>query len=263
MPDPNPIAAEQASALERRLAIDPEDEQIRAQLLRYYWEHKMEEQRIPLVLWLIDHHPESPLHGSETASIFPNRFLDRPGDPENFADAKKRWWAQVSEHPQDAQVLSNAARVLGEGDIRAEIDLRKRAESVDPERSSKPLAQLYSDVLVEEGEVGPTRNVFGNPFRNTELAAQIRSELQTSDDIELVGMTAFYMVELAVRKAGGHEGGSWDFAVLRTIATELIKHAEMLDPQNQHVLDVMGGSDGRWSDLMGGVKGLPGATVQR
>ena len=47
------------------------------------------------------------------------------------------------------------------------------------------------------------------------------------------------------------------------MATELVTHAEMLDPQNEHVLDVMGGSDGRWSDLMEGVKGLPGSAVHR
>jgi hypothetical protein len=41
------------------------------------------------------------------------------------------------------------------------------------------------------------------------------------------------------------------------IATELVTHAEMLDPQNQRVPDVMGGINGRWSDLMEGVKGLP------
>ncbi|MGD1080573.1 MAG: POTRA domain-containing protein [Candidatus Sulfotelmatobacter sp.] len=143
-----------------------------------------------------------------------------------------------------------------------EIDLRKRARALDPEHCTKPLAQLYSEVLVEDGEVGPTRNIFGNPFRNAELAAQIRSEVQTSNDIEVVGMVAFDVVEQAVRKAGGHEGGSWDFAVLRTIATELVTHAEALDPQDQHVPDVMGGSDGRWSDLMEGVKGLPGVAVQ-
>jgi len=261
--DPNPITPEQASAMERQLANDPEDQQTTAQLLRYYWKHKMEGQRIRLLLWLIDHHPESALHGYQTASISPSSFRDLPGDPEIFADAKKRWWVQVREHPQDARILSNAARVLGEADFRAEIDLRKRAQALDPVHFTKPLAQLYSLMLVEDGEVGPTRNVFGNPFRNPELAAQIRSELQTSNDIGLVGMSAFDVVELAVRKAAGHEGRIWNFAVLRTLATELVTHAEMLDPQNEHVLDAMGGSDGRWSDLMEGVKGLPGAAVHR
>jgi TonB family protein len=258
---PEPSTPAEASVMEHQLANNPEDDEARAELLRYYWNKKMEEQRIPMILWLIDHHPESPLHGNMTAGIFPFAIHDRPGDADAFADARRRWWEQVNEHPQDARVLGNAAYALGAGSMRDEIDLLKRAQALDQENWTKPLAHLYSYVLVEDGELGTTREALGNPFRNSELAAQIRSELQTSDDIRLVGMTAFDVVELAVRKAGGHEGGNWDFAALRAIATELVRHAERLDPQNQHVLDVMGGSDGRWSDLMGGVKGLPATPV--
>ncbi|MFZ0761100.1 MAG: M56 family metallopeptidase, partial [Candidatus Sulfotelmatobacter sp.] len=221
-PAPDPTTEEQASAMEQRLASDPEDEQTRGQLLRYYWRHKMEEKRVPLVLWLIDHHPESPLHGEVTTGIFPHALEDHPGDPDAFADARGRWWEQVNEHPQDARVLGNAAYALGAGSMRDEIDLLRRAQGLDGENWTTPLAYLYSYVLVEDGDVGPTPNVLGNPFRDPELAAQIRSELQTSNDIGLVGMTAFDLVELAVRKAGSHEGGSWDLVALRTIATELV-----------------------------------------
>jgi hypothetical protein len=117
-------------------------------------------------------------------------------------------------------------------------------------------------VLVFSTEIGPPRNVFGNSFRNPELAAQIRSDLQESDDIELIGAVAFDVVEQSVRRAGGPERGSWDFAALRVTATDLITRAETLDPQNQYVLDAMGGSDGRWSDLMEDVSGLGRATVR-
>jgi hypothetical protein len=230
-------------------------------LLRYYSIHEMEEKRVPLVLWLIDHHPESSLHGDLTY-IFPFPFGDRPGDPEGFADASQRWWTQVSQHPQDAQVLGNAAYTLGAGSIRDEIYLLKRAQALDGKSWTKPLAHLYSYVLVFSTEVGPERNVFGNPLRSSELAAQIRSDLQESDDIELIGAVAFEVVEQSVRRASGHDGRSWDFAALRASATDLITRAEMLDPQNQYVLDAMGGSNGRWSDLMEDVSGLGKAPVR-
>lgn len=224
----------------------------------------MEEQWIPLVLWLIEHHPESPLTGDMTAAIFPRDLgPHHPGHPAAYADASRLWREQVNEHPQDPRVLGNAAYALGAGSIWDEVDLMERAQALAPEKWTKPLVHLYAYVLVEDGEVGPTQNVFGNPFRNPGLAAQIRRDLQTSNDIQLVGMTAFNVVELAVRKSTGHEGGSWDFAVLRTTAQELVSRAETLDPQNQHVVEVLGGSDGRWSDLMEGVKGLPGVPVQK
>jgi hypothetical protein len=199
--------------MERQLARDPEEEQTRAQLLRYYWKHKMEEQRIPLVLWLIDHHPESTLHGHETAGIFPSGHLDRPGGPEIFADASRRWWVQVGEHPQDARVLGNAARALGERSMRDKIDLHKRAQALDPAHWTKSLAQLYSYVLVDSTEIGTTRMVLKNSLRDPQLAAQVRNELQTSNDIALIGTVALDVVERAVHEASSSDRRSWDFAV--------------------------------------------------
>lgn len=256
-PDPNPTTAAQASAMELQLSRNPEVEPTRALLLHYYWKHQMEEPRVALVLWLIDHHPESPLHGYETAGVFLSERLDhQPGDPDAYAEASKRWWTQVNEHPQDARVLGNAARALGEGSIRDEIDLLKRAQTLDPARRTKPLASLYSELLVWNTATGNTR-----PPVDPALAAQIRSELQTSADVALIGAVALNVVELAVRKSTGHEGGSWDFPALRSVATGLVSRAETLDPQSEHVPDVLGGS-GRWEDLMEGVKGLPSARMQ-
>jgi TonB family protein len=254
---PEPTTVEEASALERRLATDPEDEHTRAQLIRYYWNHEMEEQRIPLVLWLIEHHPESPLHGDGTASIFPSNRGRHPGDPDAYADASRLWREQVNEHPQDPRVLGNAAYALGAGSMWDEVELMKRAQALAPEKWTKPLAELYSYILVYSTQIPNPARVSVNPLRNPELASQIRTDLQTSNDVELVGTAALEVVQLAVRMTTGHEGGSWEFAVLRTTAQELVSRAETLDPQNQHVVDVLGGSDGRWSDLMEGVKGLP------
>jgi hypothetical protein len=117
-----------------------------------------------------------------------------------------------------------------------------------PEKWTKPLAYLYSNVLVEEGEVGASQAGRGNPFRNPALATQVRSDMQSSTDIDLVGMTARDTVELAIRKSTGHEGGNWNCDKLQTIAAELVTRAETLDPQNQHVGEVLGGTGGRWSD---------------
>jgi TonB family protein len=247
---------EDVPALERRLAADPEDEQTRAQLLNYYWKNKMEEKRIPLALWLIEHHPESRLHEYLTAAVSPYGLWHHSGSPDAYAEARRLWWEQVNEHPQDARVLGNAAYALGAGSLWDEVDLMKRAQAVAPQNWTKPLAYLYSYVLVGEGELDVPRDGGRNPLKNPELAAQIRNDMQSSTDIGLVGMTALQTVELAIRKSTGHEGGSWNFDTLKTISAELVTRAETLDPQNQHVAEEIGGSGGRWSDLMEGVKGL-------
>jgi TonB family protein len=74
--------------------------------------------------------------------------------------------------------------------------------------------------------------------------------LRESNDSALVGTVARYFVEAAAQKAL-LEDDNWDFTALRTIATELVTHAQALEPQNRD-----------WADLMEGVKGLPSVPGQ-
>ena len=85
---------------------------------------------------------------------------------------------------------------------------------------------------------------------------------QTSAGVTLVGAVALNVVELAVRKSTGHEGANWDFPSLRSLAIELVSRAESLDPQGEHVSEVLGGP-GRWADLMQGIRGLPVVRVMQ
>lgn len=248
--EPNPITVPQASMLELQLLKNPDDDQTRALLLLYYWRQGLEDQRIRSILWLIDHHPDSSLHQNGFACISPTGTLDHPGNTEAFADASRRWRTQVAEHPYDARVLGNAARALGQVDLAEEVDLLSRARNIDS-RWTKPLALLDSYLLVWSAETGPTRTA----LKDARVAEQVREGLRVSDDARLVGSVAREVVEQAVRKSTGYEGGTWDIALLRSIARELVSHVESLDLQNEHFSEVMGGV-GRWSDLMEGVNEL-------
>jgi beta-lactamase regulating signal transducer with metallopeptidase domain len=249
------VTAEQATTLEQELAANPEDEATRGKLLRYYLFSKMcadagerairktpecsdlggqqaYERRIPLILWLIDHHPESELLGDPSTGISPQ--LDGPNV---YEDARNRWLTQVSLHPNDARVLANAARY---GSPQEQLDLLRRARKLDPERRTEPLARLYSLMLLWVNETGTLTD-----YKDPGLAAQIRNELQSSNDIALVGSVARHVVEEAAGKAVGH-ASAWDFNALRILATELVTHAQTLEPANR-----------AWSDLMEGVRALP------
>jgi TonB family protein len=240
LPDPKPTTAEEAAAMERQLAANPEDDSTRLRLLRYDWKNNLESQRVPLVLWLIDHHPESPLHQYETAGLFVSYPGDHRSDATVIADAKQRWLAQVDAHPEDAQVLLNAARFLRERSIGETIDLLKRAQKLDPAQKTKALAEVYSSVLLQSASKGKS----GAPANDSGLAAQIRSELQASNDVALVGAVAHRVVQDSVWHSE-IDSSRWDLAALKTIANELVTHAQALEPQSQE-----------WSDLMQGVNGL-------
>jgi len=232
------MTAEQVAALEQELATNPDNETALGRLLEYYAFKQMCAQgirgglrtppecsagdvqaasrRIPLILWLIDHHPESDLN--KMAMIFPQ--LD---GPDVYEDARNRWSTQVNLHPNDARVLVNAAGILGYQNTQERIDLRQRARKLDPAVGTEPLAGLYSAILLSGNEPG--------------LAAQIRSELQSSNDIALVGSVGRHVVE------GGstHLSASDRYA----LAKELVTHAQSLEPQNRD-----------WADLMEGVKAM-------
>ena len=217
--------AEQVPALEQKLAADPEDEPTRDKLLMYYSRHRMEDSAIPLMLWLIDHHPESPLH---------NRYsIVLARRPEVVGEAQRRWRIQAALHPNDPRVLTNAAS-FSYNNPQEEIDLLKRARALDPLQPAETLARFYSSMLAEQ----PLQR------RYPAIAAEVRAELARSNDIALVGSVARYVVERAASATMLHEKG-WDFTTARDLATELVTHAQALDPQNRD-----------WSDLMEGVKGL-------
>jgi TonB family protein len=233
------MTAEQVAALEQELETNPENEAARGRLLEYYGFSEMCAQgireglptppecrdryvqtanrRIQLILWLIDHHPESDLH--KMAPIFPQL------DPNGYEDARNRWLTQVSLHPNDPRVLLNAAGTLR--GWQEKIDLMQRARTLDPALGTEPLARLYSAILLSGNEPG--------------LAAQVRSELQSSNDAAMVGSVGQYVVE----------GGATHLSAAEryALAVELVTHAQTLQPQNRD-----------WSDLMEGVKAMrPGS----
>jgi beta-lactamase regulating signal transducer with metallopeptidase domain len=227
------MTAEQAAALEQELATNPEYETARARLLEYYTFKQMCAQAIrgglpttpdcsdrdvqaasrltPLVLWLIDHHPESDLH--KMALIFPQL------DPNGYQDARNHWLTQVNLHPNDARVLLNAAGTLGHRSAQEQIDLLQRARKLDPTLGTEPLARVYSSILLAGYEPG--------------LAAEIRNELQNSKDAALIGSVAQHVVEGGVSRLSTSER--------HALAAELVTHAQTLEPQNRDWADLMEG----------------------
>ncbi len=227
------MTAEQVAALEQEIATNPENETARGRLLEYYTINEFCAQAIrdgmptasecrdrdvhtasrltPLVLWLIDHHPESDLH--KMAFIFPQL------DPNGYQDARNHWLTQVNLHPNDARVLVNAAGTLGHRSAQEQIDLLQRARQLDPALGTEPLARVYSSILLAGYEPG--------------LASEIRNELQSSTDVALIGSVGQHVVEGGVSRLSTSER--------HALAAELVTHAQTLEPQNRDWADLMEG----------------------
>ena len=236
--------AEQAAALEQELVANPENETVRKKLLDYYGFANMcamgirrglptppecsagmaetADRRIPLILWLIDHHPESDLFGA--AALLPP--LDGPNV---YEDARNRWLTQVSLHPNDARVLVNAARALDRP--QEKIDLLKRARTLDPTLATESLARLYSAILVSGNEPG--------------LAARSEASCRVRTTSRWSGRWLGTWSKSRRRRR-------WSTRAARTFTPcesrpSLVTHAQTLEPRNRE-----------WSDLMEGVNAIAG-----
>lgn len=227
------VTDEQAADMERQLALNPEDEEVRASLLRYYWQKRFEDKRAELILWLIDHHPDSNLHGRQTGAMFAS---GPHGNAKAFEDAKAAWRAQVNQHPENATILGNAGRFMNQTDLAEGIDLMKRSQAVDPEHRTQPLAWFYSLLLMN--------NARRSGVKESDSTLQVLNDLRASDDIRLVGEMARYLGRRTSPStpAAGNKIKIW--------ATEIIKHAEALEPQNREWPALLENVQ-RWRDRSG------------
>lgn len=130
------ITAEDVKSLEESLLSNPDSLFVRSKLIHYYFEAglssespELEAKREQHILWLIEHHPESALAGSGDAQI--DIFAPR-GSKEAFQRAKASWMQQIERHPDDLQVLHNAAQFFCFSDSKAAMEVLQRAVDLDP-----------------------------------------------------------------------------------------------------------------------------------
>lgn len=122
------LTAEQAAALERQLAANPEERSARARLLGYYFRnHRMDPSRkAGHVLWFIRNAPEADVLEGPEVAIMPML------DPEGFAAAKEAWLEQIEAEPRNVTFLRHAAAFLTLADRTLSAELLERAEDIEP-----------------------------------------------------------------------------------------------------------------------------------
>ncbi|PYT35874.1 MAG: hypothetical protein DMG58_00910 [Acidobacteria bacterium] len=182
------LSAAEAQDLEQQLVRDPEDIAARAKLISYYSWHAVSHPRLEHIFWFIERHPES-----EITSYFGFPHLASQLDHDR---AKALWLQQADAHHDDARVLANAARVVGESDQFAQRDLLKRARDVDP--SNPEWAKRLADVFARAISMSFWAPVV--PPVDPGFAEAAKAELETSTDAVLVGTVGEFLT-------GGPPGG--------------------------------------------------------
>jgi tetratricopeptide (TPR) repeat protein len=137
------LSAQEAAQRSQAISQDPDELNLRIELLAYYSRNSLEQPEAmrrhqELVLWLIEHHPESEVHAFPQAHIFATNV-------EGTIKVKDCWLEQIRVHATDAPVLARAAQYFLPSDFDFAVELLWRADKVDPESTEWVLeiARLY------------------------------------------------------------------------------------------------------------------------
>jgi hypothetical protein len=189
--------------------------------------------RRPLILWLIEHHPDFEFHRQLAARIFGH--TDWLMDPHGYQAAKTLWLAHAARPDVSADTLRNAAWFLDVEDKplaeRLLLEGRKKHPNAQwpgaPGGWSAALGKLYAQAIV-----GSNRFTLGNVINSTDAnaargdyALRVRATLDESRDPVLLSAIAEYLASNASRATV-----DFDYVALaRTYA----ERAAQLDPKSE------------------------------
>ncbi|HEV3331059.1 MAG TPA: energy transducer TonB [Bryobacteraceae bacterium] len=233
------VTPAEAGQLERQLRDDPENAQIRADLLNYYWHNNLRSERVDSICWLIEHHPESPILGLDFARVFP----DHPpqNDAADFARSRALWESALNPIRVESEALHNAARFFEASNVDRSIELTKLLQSLDPADHTQPVAYFYG--LVLSGRLGPSGRM-----DHLITSLPLLEDLAHSPDASLVGTVAAELVNYGAHAA--IEKTDPDLSFVCLAAFQLLGRARQLEPQNS-----------QWTDFLEGAQRLPCMSV--
>jgi beta-lactamase regulating signal transducer with metallopeptidase domain len=163
-------------ALEQRLDRNPEDFASRLKLIAYAMRADRidvpgnRSRRVDLLLWLVEHQPNSEILGS------PYAVLSRADLTHDQLIQAKRWWDMVTGPGQtDARVLWNAANFYQQLARPSYIDFLERAVTLAPENQhyALPLGLLYAGAILSANPQSTYRDPSGADSEFARYAAEV------------------------------------------------------------------------------------------
>ncbi len=185
--------------MEQYLNANPEDIEVRSQLILYYYANGVREPRITHIVWLVANHPES------TAAVFASQgVLPRDSSLNSLAEYQRvagAWKQAVAGRQNSPAVLGNAAQFM-----QAVGELETAEALLNTVLTSQPgalqwkdrLAKLYAASIL--GATGDSRF----PNAKPEFAAHARSHLSASEDGWLLFAAGNALINTARRPEAGH-----------------------------------------------------------
>ena len=190
---PAPLTPGGAAQLEQHLAANPDDLQVREQLILYYFANGIRDPRLSHIDWLISNHPESKEAALTSLGITPqDSSFNTAADYRHAADL---WRQQAASHSTVEQVLVNAGRFFGQpgGDPNEAERLLLQARGLGPSTTVAvdALAQLYSSAIL--GTSGDPQF----PNSNPDFGNRVRAEIDNLKDGSVMFRTGLRLTDVA------------------------------------------------------------------
>jgi|SRR5579872_6158154 len=129
-----------AQELEAQLEKNPEDLSARAKLIGYYYYQWMQPGeaaakagRRKHILWLIEHHPDSPILNLAEVPI--EETGNSLADPEGYQQARQLWLSQMEARKSDAFTLANLAKFFQMTDKNLAESALLQAKALQPQNA--------------------------------------------------------------------------------------------------------------------------------
>ena len=182
------------SGMEQYLVSNPQDVDVRSQLILYYYANGVREPRISHILWLIANRPQADAAVFTSQGILPrDTYMNTVADYQRVVAA---WKQAVATRQSEPWILGNAARFFqASGDYDEAETLLKKAAAQEPGANlwKDRLGKLYAAALL--GATGDP----GFPNPQPSFAERVRSEVSSSEDGNLLFFAGSALVSSARR----------------------------------------------------------------
>jgi hypothetical protein len=207
------LTSDGAAKLESDVERDPENLAARIRLLSYYTQYIVQpELRSKHLLWLIEHHPDSDVFQLSTVVTAMTPDFSGAKSPD-IEKARALWLQQAERFNTNAKVLANAVTVLESSDGRIRLELLKRLRALEPQNPewlewqagvyATAVRASFADGIPRVRSLpGAGKQTVHFPFNLPLVESRsLKSELESSSDVALVGSTADALLrEIALLK---------------------------------------------------------------
>lgn len=194
------LSQEDAASIEQSLAKTPDDFDARARLMGFYFAAGLRSigpqatiaARRRHILWLLAHHPDSPLLDTPEATLDPAGH--GLADPEGYEQVKKAWLELTAKSDASAAVLGNAGHFFHLTDKALAIKFYSRARRIEPRSGKWLVGQGEAMAFAVVGVMAMNQNGFPGPAdstaANSDFARGVQAMLETSNDPALLTFVA-------------------------------------------------------------------------